>query len=644
MITANTNSKSIYTDKIAILDNAKTNLKAKFIGIDDIVDQLFEYIYIWYLMPQILMRPMIINLWGMTGVGKTDLIRSLVEEIKMQSQFLEIELSAEGKTYNWDTTVLDTFNSRGLEPGKPNIVMFDEIQKFRSLDDKGEEIKVPNFQDFWELLSDGKISDKGKGRDLLDIFNETQMSKADKAEYNEKNTDLIEKKEEFNDPKIGLWQASKLKKMIKSSKTVLDIARMTYTEFADIIQAIIDNDEMYKPTNYNQTLIIISGNLDEAYLDAKSVGEVEVDADIFHSITSKINILNIKEALSKRFRPEQISRFGNMHLIYRSLSKDGYHKLIDLKINQIISQIKTKLEISVSVSPVLNDLIYNNGVFPTQGVRPVFSTITEILECNLSKYLFYAIEGEFDTVTIDYNIDKMVIIANLSSSKSKKTEIIETKFVGRIDQIKLLENTKNLKALTAVHESGHALVYVKHFTLAPMQLKSNIASTSSYGFTFSHRIHLTKNFILKKIQVYLAGNLAEKIIFGDERASTGHQTDWQEATTATADYIRRLGYGSTTTSIITNPLNQEADKYNTNIELSNIEIEQIIQEQYKETESLLRSNKKVLVELAKSLLTESSLTPTQIQTICHKYEIKCEVENENFVVYEKYSELLDNHL
>jgi hypothetical protein len=629
-----------YTDKIKILDAAKLNLKTKFIGIDEIIDQLFEYIYIWYLMPQILMRPMIINLWGMTGVGKTDLIRSLVEELKMQSQFLEVELSAEGRTYNWDTSVLDTFNSRGLEPGKPNIVLFDEIQKFRSIDDKGEEIKVPNFQDFWELLSDGKISDKGKGREILDIFNEMQMSKADKVDHEEKNQ-LLEKKEDFIDPKIGLWQASKLKKVIKTTQTVLEIARMSYTEFADIMQPIIDNDQVYRPTDYNQTLIIISGNLDEAYHDAKSVGEVEVDADIFHSITNKINILNIKEALAKRFRPEQISRFGNMHLIYRSLSKSSYHKLIDLKISQIIAQIKAKLNINISVSPIINDLIYNNGVFPAQGVRPVFSTITEILECNLSKFLFEAVEGNFNEVNIDYDMGKHLIKATLMNSKTKNTKIVETKYVGRIDQIKIQENTQNLKALTAVHESGHALVYIMHFGVAPMQLKSNIASTNSYGFTFSHRIHLTKEFILKKIQVYLAGNLAEKIIFGEEKATTGHSMDLIEATQAAADYIRRLGYGSTTTSVITSPLNQEADKFNTNIEISNTEIEELIVEQYKITEKILIENKTVLLNLSKSLLLESSLTPVQVQTICKKFKIKCAVENENFVIYEKYSDLLN---
>jgi Peptidase family M41/ATPase family associated with various cellular activities (AAA) len=627
----------IYKEKIEILKIAKTHLKAKFVGIDDIIEQLFEYLHIWYLMPEILMRPMIINLWGMTGVGKTDLIRSLVEELKMQNQFLEVELSADGKVYNWDTSVADTFGSRGLEAGKPNIVLFDEIQKFRSIDDKGEEIKVSNFQDFWELLSDGKISDKGKGRELLEMFNETQISMSDKEEGDKikKETD-----EPVVEAKIGLWQATKLKKMIKIKSSVLEIAKMTYTDFAAIMQAVFDNNDIYKPTDYNQTLIIISGNLDEAYIDARNVGEVEVDADIFHSTTTKINILNIKEALSRRFRPEQISRFGNIHLIYRSLSKASYHKLIDLKTAQICTQIKSKLGINVKVDYSLNDLIYNNGVFPAQGVRPVFSTITEILECNLSKYLFEAVDGKFDSIALSYSFDKAQIIAKMSSLSTSKT--ISTQYIGRIDKIKLIENTNNLKALTAVHESGHALIYILNFGLSPLQLKSNIASTASYGFTFSHKIHLTKDFLLKKIQVYLAGHLAEKIVFGEDKTSIGHTTDWREATTLAADYVRRFGFGKSTTTIITTEANSEADKFNTNIDLSNTEIEDLIQEQFEITTQTLIQNKSILVKLAKTLLAESSLSPQQVQKICEHYHIKCNIENENFVVYEQYSKLLEN--
>ena len=495
------------------------------------------------------------------------------------------------------------------------------------------------------MLSDGKISDKGKGRELLDMFYDTQYNSLEKQEENQKNLDKTE--EVVTDPKIGIWQATRLKKLIKTKQTVLEIARLTYTDFAEILRVVFNDQAFYKPTNYNQTLIIISGNLDEAYVNASSVGEVEIDADIFHSTTAKINILNIKESLAKRFRPEQISRFGNIHLIYRSLNKTHYHELISLKIKDICTQIKEKLNISVSVNYNLNELIYNNGVFPAQGVRPVFSTITEILECNLSKYLFEAVDGGYNKISVNYNFKESNIEATLSTdikSKSKnkaETKFIATPFIGRIDKIKLIENTNNLKALTAVHESGHALLYILNFGLAPIQLKSNIASTASYGFTFSHKIHLTKSFILKKIQVYLAGHLAEKVIFGDDKTSVGHTTDWKEATTLASDYIRKLGYGSVTNSVITSITSGDAEKFNTNIELSNEEIDRIIQNQIEITTNILEQNKNLLIILSKSLLQESSLVPKQIKDIMDKNRIECEIENEDFVVYEKYASLLE---
>ena len=45
-----------------------------------------------------------------------------------------------------------------------------------------------------------------------------------------------------------------------------------------------------------------------------------------------LNLLSIKKALWKRFKPEQIARFGNIHVIYPSLSKLSYYGIIKKKI------------------------------------------------------------------------------------------------------------------------------------------------------------------------------------------------------------------------------------------------------------------------------------------------------------------------
>ncbi len=85
----NINLEEINTKKLR-LENIKIELKREFIGIDYIIEELVDYIQIWYLMPEILTRPIIVNLWGMTGVGKTDLIRKLVSKLEYQDRFVEV--------------------------------------------------------------------------------------------------------------------------------------------------------------------------------------------------------------------------------------------------------------------------------------------------------------------------------------------------------------------------------------------------------------------------------------------------------------------------------------------------------------------------------------------------------------------------
>ena len=76
-------------------------LKEKFIGIDDVIDLFIDNVKIWYAIPELQMRPHIINLWGMTGVGKTDLVRNFVKLIKYSDKFVEVQVDS---VNSWEIT------------------------------------------------------------------------------------------------------------------------------------------------------------------------------------------------------------------------------------------------------------------------------------------------------------------------------------------------------------------------------------------------------------------------------------------------------------------------------------------------------------------------------------------------------------
>ncbi|MGB2700695.1 MAG: hypothetical protein WBC31_10050, partial [Candidatus Phosphoribacter baldrii] len=45
---------------------ARGMLHAHFVGIDAVIDELCDAVAVWYLMPEVLSRPLVVNLWGMT--------------------------------------------------------------------------------------------------------------------------------------------------------------------------------------------------------------------------------------------------------------------------------------------------------------------------------------------------------------------------------------------------------------------------------------------------------------------------------------------------------------------------------------------------------------------------------------------------
>jgi Peptidase family M41/ATPase family associated with various cellular activities (AAA) len=607
--------------KKQILDNAKKELKTYFIGIDHIIDDLMDYIQIWYLIPELLSRPVIVNLWGMTGVGKTDLIRRMVKLLNFQDRFLEIELSNIDST-NYNTSVSTMLSSNNLNDDKPSILLFDEIQRFNTIQPDGQPLPQTKFMDFWELLSDGKLSKKTR-EDLdsyLRNFKYNKRYAEDRKKNGEENVD--------ENPIINLWEADNFKKMLNLEADIDEISDWRQDDMIKVLLEEKKKKTIYEPIDHSKTLIIISGNLDEAFNIAHKTSETDLDADIFYTYTKNINLVDIKNALSRKFRPEQVARFGNIHLIYTSLRKQDFEELINREVQRVTNNIKEKFDINLKIDHSMNTLIYKNGVFPVQGVRPVFSSVIDILEANLAKYLFKAIMTNKKTISIKYDAVDSKIVASVGSEK------IETPYVGRIDKIREA-NLEDTIANISVHEAGHAVAYIALFNLAPLQLKSKIASSYASGFTFSHHIHDTKANIINKIKIYLAGGIAEEIVFGKDNASVGRSSDRNEVTILAVDYVRRYGFDPEFQANYTLEMAYALDKF-----ITDIDIEKMITNLVAETYQLLSENKNLLLALSKELVKTGTLESHEVAAIAKNFGFTIVVQNEEYIEIPKYNQKL----
>jgi cell division protease FtsH len=415
--------------------------------------------------------------------------------------------------------------------------------------------------------------------------------------------------------------------MLRLKESIDEIATWSISKKKSIIISKINDQEIYEELDYTKSLIFISGNIDEAYEFSKQTSEVDVDADIFHDLSLNINILDIKKALNSRFKPEQIARFGNIQIIYPTLSKKSYESIIERKIDNITKNVKEKFGIKIIVDKSINSIIYDNGVFPTQGTRPVFSTITEILESPLPPFILGALSNKKKSLEIFYKNHH--ICAKIGD------KILKFPYDGDLEKLKEDRNRNaNKRTLNAVHEAGHAVAYALLFKLAPPQISALTASSDIGGFVWIHNICGSKALLEDKICAVLAGGAAERIVFGKNNSTWGLQDDLREATKIVGSMAKHYGMLDFN-SFIMHP--QRSDVVNTDVNGANPLIEEKMTEQLSKVELLLRNNIALFQETVDFLLEHKSMSPVDFKKICNNHGIIIKVQKSEEIVYSDYN-------
>ena len=116
----------------------RSQLKTSHVGIDGTIDALVQGVGQWLAYPELGSRPRVIGLWGMTGTGKSSLLKSLLDELGISARTYWLDAGQ-----NNDRDWLDEPLSRASEryDGKPFVLVVDEFQHARTVinDDEGPE-------------------------------------------------------------------------------------------------------------------------------------------------------------------------------------------------------------------------------------------------------------------------------------------------------------------------------------------------------------------------------------------------------------------------------------------------------------------------------------------------------------------------
>jgi cell division protease FtsH len=172
------------------------------------------------------------------------------------------------------------------------------------------------------------------------------------------------------------------------------------------------------------------------------------------------------------------------------------------------------------------------------------------------------------------------------------------------------------KTIVASHEAGHALVG-KLLNVDMIQKISIVPRGQALGYVLKlpdeERYLLTKNELLNKIKVLLAGRAAEQIVFRE--VTTGAKDDLIKATEIAQEMVCNFGMSS----IGNIAIKDQYIKYSFN--QIDSEVKKIINDCFNDTLKIIEENQIMLSRIADYLLQKETLSGDELDNILKEYSL-----------------------
>ncbi|MEO7635225.1 MAG: cell division protein FtsH, partial [Sphingomicrobium sp.] len=189
--------------------------------------------------------------------------------------------------------------------------------------------------------------------------------------------------------------------------------------------------------------------------------------------------------------------------------------------------------------------------------------------------------------------------------------------------------TEDEKRMTAFHEAGHAIVALHEAASDPIHKATIIPRGRALGMVMrlperdNYSYHRDKMYA--NLAVAMGGRVAEEVVFGYDKVSSGASSDIQYATGLARDMVTRGGmsdalgplqYADADEEVFLGySMNRQKQMSNETAQAIDSEIRRIVEAGYDRAKHLLEENRAELDTLAKALLEYETLSGDEIKTI-----------------------------
>ncbi|HXH44704.1 MAG TPA: ATP-dependent zinc metalloprotease FtsH [Bradyrhizobium sp.] len=222
--------------------------------------------------------------------------------------------------------------------------------------------------------------------------------------------------------------------------------------------------------------------------------------------------------------------------------------------------------------------------------------------------------------------------AALTAARRNKRMVTQAEFEEAKDKVmmgaerKSLVMTEEEKLLTAYHEGGHAIVGLNVPATDPIHKATIIPRGRALGMVMQlperDKLSMSLEQMTSRLAIMMGGRVAEELIFGREKVTSGAASDIEQATRLARMMVTRWGlseelgtvsYGENQDEVFLGmSVSRTQNASEATVQKIDSEIKRLVEEGYKEATRILTEKRADLETLAKGLLEFETLSGDEI--------------------------------
>src|ERR1700710_829411 len=225
--------------------------------------------------------------------------------------------------------------------------------------------------------------------------------------------------------------------------------------------------------------------------------------------------------------------------------------------------------------------------------------------------------------------------AALTAARRNKRMVTQSEFEEAKDKVmmgaerKSLVMTEEEKMLTAYHEGGHAIVGLNVIATDPIHKATIIPRGRALGMVMQlperDKLSMSLEQMTSRLAIMMGGRVAEELIFGREKVTSGASSDIEQATKLARAMVTRWGFSDSVGRVAYGENQDEAFLGHSVSRTQNVseqtaqkidgEIRRLVEAGLSEAREILSSHRNDLEKLAQGLLEFETLSGDEIQDL-----------------------------